>query len=94
MGRKRTKFPYCRVCNKTRNNPDEWATKTVIGKDRKYPACGECGRVLSWNIRKTQNKIKRTTIPNNVEQNLMTKTDIKDNLDFWNQFRHKFQRKP
>ena len=94
MPRPTIKFPYCRWCLKTRDNPDEWRTKTTTGEIRKYAACGTCGRILAWNIRKTQHKIRRTSVPDNVEKNKTTSNDVQDNLDFWKQFKHKFQRKP
>ena len=89
MARPHIKFPYCRWCLKTRDDPDKWSTKTISGKERKKPACGECGHALSWRIRKTQHKIKRTSVPNNVEQNLMTKSDIQNNIDIWKKYTDK-----
>ena len=86
MARPNVKFPYCRWCLKTRDNPDEWATKTTNGDDRTYAACGDCGRVLAWNIKKTQHKIKRTSVPNNVEKRKRTSIDLKENIDAWKKF--------
>jgi tRNA(Ile2) C34 agmatinyltransferase TiaS len=98
MPRPKIKFPYCRMCLKTRDNSSDWQKIRIDsnGKkhERKNPACGICGHVLSWRIRKTQHKIKRTSVPDNVKQNLMTKSDIKNNLDFWKHLTRKLQRKP
>ena len=83
MARSKIKFPYCRWCLKTRDNPDEWRRKTVTGENRTYAACGECGQILAWNIRKTQHKIKRTSVPDNVEKRKRTSIDLKENIDAW-----------
>jgi|AP45_3_1055517.scaffolds.fasta_scaffold187158_2 hypothetical protein len=76
-------FPYCRRCQKSRLDPETWAKTTIKGTPRKLSCCGECGHVLAWHIRKAQNKIKRTSVPNNVKQNLMTSKDIKNNMAHW-----------
>ena len=94
MPRPNIKFPYCRWCNKTRDNPDEWRTKTTTGEDRRYAACGDCGRVLAWNIRKTQHKIRRTSVPNNVEKSKPVSLDVTENIGAWKDFMQKSQRKP
>ena len=98
MGRPKLKFPYCRRCLKTRDNPDKWAKIRIDsnGKkhERKRAACGTCGQILAWNVQKNPNKIIRTSVPDNIKQSRMTKSDIKDNLEFWKQFKHNLQRKP
>ena len=89
MPRPNIKFPYCRWCLKTRDNPDEWATKTTNGDDRTYAACGYCGIVLAWNIRKTHHKNRRTSVPNNIKKRKRTSEDLKENIDACKDFVHK-----
>lgn len=87
MPNKKTEFPYCRRCNKTRNDSSKWPKLTANGQLRKAPCCGVCGQMLAWGPKgsKYKSRINNYTL-NNVATNLDIKTDIKNHIDDWKKF--------
>lgn len=79
MANNKTEYPYCRRCNKTRDNPTEWAKFTTRGKPRRSTCCGKCGQMLAWGPRASDIRIRTSNIPDNIDRNKGTKDDIKDN---------------
>lgn len=86
MPNKKTEFPYCRRCSKTRDNPDEWAKFTTKGEPRKAACCGECGQMLAWGPRTNDYRPRTNNYPNNITTNVDTKKDIKNHIDDWKKF--------
>jgi len=85
MTNNKTEYPYCRRCNKTRDNPDEWAKFTTRGEPRKAACCGKCGQMLAWGP-VSRTKYGKINLPQNIEKNKDTKIDIKENMHLWKQF--------
>ena len=81
MVNKKTEYPYCRRCNETRSDPKKWAKFTTRGLPRKVPSCGKCGQMLAWGPRASDIRIRTSNVPDNIERDKDTKTDIRDNAE-------------
>ena len=75
-------YPYCRHCNKTRDDPNKWAKLTTNGKPRKSASCGQCGQMLAWGPASRASYRNLKTLQN-IDKNKDTKTDIKENMELW-----------
>lgn len=84
MVNNKTEYPYCRRCNKTRNDPSKWPKLTANGQPRKAACCGQCGQMLSWGPQRI--RTGKSNVPQTVPRYKNTRLDITENMSEWKEF--------